>query len=89
MTRGSKPVNAHPAVRPLRDTADRPVRPVCDGFSSKKQEFRGETTVELTYSGQNRLNFLTILQISSQVFFLLLTSGDRIRGKIPWVPGPT
>jgi hypothetical protein len=89
MTRGVLAVNAQAADQPLLRHTGAWFRTFCGRFSTKKQDFHGETTVKLTYLGQNRLNFLTFLQISSQVFFLLLTSGHRIRGRIPWVPGST
>jgi hypothetical protein len=89
MARGCLPVNARAARDRSPKEVDRLCRTIQGCFSTKKQEIRDKTTVKLTYSGQNRLNFLTIPQISSQVFFLLLTSGHRIRGRIPWVPGLT
>ncbi|MCO5140970.1 MULTISPECIES: hypothetical protein [unclassified Shinella] len=89
MTRGLFPVNARPFSDHRPKSGKMPPQPILGCFSTKKHEFRDKTTVKLTYLGQNRLNFLANAQIPSRVFFLLLTSGHRIRGRIPWVPGPT
>ncbi|MBN9053597.1 MAG: hypothetical protein J0H80_07430, partial [Rhizobiales bacterium] len=89
IARGAMPVNAGTENPSAPDGRIGRLRTVSGCFSTRKADFHGETTAILTCSGQNRLNFLAIPQISSQVFFLLLTSRHRIRGSIPWVPGPT